>query len=182
MKPPGKLGNSRLGSVSQGRRRDATGGTAVPAARSDESDWGSLPTVLDQRSFMRHPFDPDAGTLAQKIPLLIGNAATETTLFLARDPRNFSLAAPEVQGRIERLSKLGQGLCECADRCVPFGVTGEVTQRVVGADKYGLYVPPQHCRNLPARQAASASAPVYAYVFDWCTPVMGGVLQNATYR
>jgi para-nitrobenzyl esterase len=31
---------------------------------------------------------------------------------------------------------------------------------------------------IAVRQAARASAPVYAYLFDWRTPVMGGVLHS----
>ncbi|MEA3116635.1 MAG: para-nitrobenzyl esterase [Caballeronia sp.] len=133
--------------------------------------------VLDQRSFMRNPFDPDAGTLAQKIPLLIGNAATETTLFLARDPRNFSLAAPEVQGRIERYLNLDKASASALIDAYRSALPGKSPSELL-AQISTDYMFRRNTVAIAARQAASASAPVYAYVFDWCTPVMGGVLQT----
>jgi para-nitrobenzyl esterase len=133
--------------------------------------------VLDQRSFTRNPFDPDAGPLAQNIPLMIGNAATETTLFLARDPRNFSLAAPEAQRRIERYLRLdaaaARALFDAYRASLPAASPSEVLAQI-STD----YMFRRNTFEIAARQAARANAPVYAYVFDWRTPVMGGVLHT----
>ena len=58
--------------------------------------------VLDGRSFQRDPYDLTAPSIAEDIPLMIGNAATETTLFLAADMSNFTLDAAEVERRMAR--------------------------------------------------------------------------------
>src|SRR5260370_37004006 len=116
---------------------------------------------------MRNPFDPDAGTLAQKIPLLIGNAATETTLFLARDRRNFSLAAPEVQGRIERYLTLDKAsasaLIDAYRSAVPAKSPSELLAQI-STD----YMFRRITAAIAPRRAARASSPVVAYASGWC--------------
>ena len=53
--------------------------------------------VLDGRNFSQHPFDPAAPSISSDIPFMVGNAATEATLYLAADPKNFSLDIVEVR-------------------------------------------------------------------------------------
>ncbi|MEA3119423.1 MAG: para-nitrobenzyl esterase [Paraburkholderia sp.] len=161
-------------------RPDGAALQQIPPSRLLEAMKGIVDPfrpVLDQRSFTRNPFDPDAGPLAQNIPLMIGNAATETTLFLARDPRNFSLAAPEAQQRIERYLRLdaaaARELFDAYRTSLPAALPSEVLAQI-STD----YMFRRNTFEIAARQAARANAPVYAYVFDWRTPVMGGVLHT----
>jgi para-nitrobenzyl esterase len=133
--------------------------------------------VLDQRSFTRNPFDPDAGAYSLDVPLLIGNAATETTLFLASQPGNFTLAAPEVQRRLGRFLQL--------DAAATGRLLAAYQASLPGASPYELlaqittdYVFRRNTTEIALRQSARASAPVYTYVFDWRTPVMGGMLHS----
>ena len=58
--------------------------------------------VLDGRNFQNNPFDPAAPPTAADVPLMIGNAATEATLFMAVDMANFTLDAAEVEKRVAR--------------------------------------------------------------------------------
>jgi para-nitrobenzyl esterase len=132
---------------------------------------------LDQRSFTRNPFDPDAGDQGLNVPLLIGNAATETTLFLAGQPDNFTIAMPEVQRRVGRFLRL--------DAPATARLVASYQASLPGASPFDLlaqittdYVFRHNTTLIAVRQAARASAPVYTYVFDWRTPVLGGRLHS----
>jgi para-nitrobenzyl esterase len=133
--------------------------------------------VLDGRSFQRDPFDLTAPSIAEDVPLMIGNAATEATLFLAADMANFSLDAAEVERRVARYLKLDE-----AD-----------TKRVIDAYRTALrdtapsnllvaiatdYMYRRNTTRVAELQARQAKASVFAYVFDWKTPVLGGVLRS----
>ena len=161
-------------------RADAEALQQVPAARllaAMKEIGDPFRPVLDHRSFTRNPYDPDAGTLAHDVPLMIGNAATETTLFLARDPNNFSLGAPEVERRVERYLRIesaaARTLVDAYRSTLPGASPSEVLAQITTD-----YMFRRNTVEIAARQAAYASAPVYAYVFDWRTQVMGGVLHS----
>jgi para-nitrobenzyl esterase len=133
--------------------------------------------VLDQRSFTRNPFDPDAGDQGLNVPLLIGNAATETTLFLASQPDNFTIAMPEVRRRVGRFLRL--------DAPATARLVASYQASLPGASPFDLlaqittdYVFRGNTTEIAVRQAARASAPVHTYVFDWRTPVLGGRLRT----
>ncbi|HTJ88612.1 MAG TPA: carboxylesterase/lipase family protein [Acidocella sp.] len=133
--------------------------------------------VLDHRSFTRNPFDPDAGSQSLDVPLLIGNASTESTLFLASDPANFTVTTAQVQARLSRFLHI--------DAARSAQLTDSYQTFLPGASPFDLlaqittdYVFRRNTMEVAARQAARASAPVYAYVFDWRTPVMGGKLHS----
>jgi para-nitrobenzyl esterase len=186
-------GGLRLHGADEAARQAAQLATRLGLARPDGAALQQVPQsqllaamksigdpfrpVLDQRSFTRNPYDPDAGALAQKIPLMIGNAATETTLMLARDPSNFSLAAPEVERRVQRYLHLdaaaARALFDAYRAALPGASPSDVLAQITTD-----YMFRRNTVELAARQAARASAPVYAYVFDWRTPVMGGVLHT----
>lgn len=129
--------------------------------------------VLDRRNFLHDPFDPAASELAASVPMLVGNAATETTLYLAIDPRNLSLDAAQVHQRVARLLKIdaaeAAGMIEVyraeLDKPSPSDVLAAISTDYIFR-RNTLRV-----AELQARQA-----PVYAYLFDWHTPVMGGLL------
>jgi para-nitrobenzyl esterase len=151
---------------------------AVPAERMLDALGATARAfrpVLDGRSFDQHPYDPTAPALSADIPLLVGTAATETTLFLAADPANFALGDAEVHRRVGRF----------------LGVDAARTDAIL--DTYRAVTPtPSPSRLLAAittdytyrrnttrqveLQAEAAGAPAYAYLFDWRTPVLDGVL------
>jgi para-nitrobenzyl esterase len=126
--------------------------------------------VVDGRGFLRHPFDPGAPAQSASMPLLIGNAATEMTLYMAADPRNFTLGMTEVRKRIGLLLKLdGAGSDRVIDayRTSPPKASASEVLAAVSTD----YVFRRNTTRIAALQ--SAQAPVYDYVFDWKTPIMG---------
>jgi para-nitrobenzyl esterase len=133
--------------------------------------------VLDDRSFQRDPFDLTAPSIAEDIPLMIGNAATEATLFMAADMGNFTLAAAEVERRVERYLQLDEAHTKRvidAYRTVLRDATPSELLAAIATD----YMYRRNTTRVAELQARQARAPVFAYVFDWKTPVLGGVLQS----
>jgi para-nitrobenzyl esterase len=133
--------------------------------------------VLDGRNFVQNPFDPTAPAIAANVPLMIGNAATETTLYLAADMANFSLDAAEVEKRVARYLQVDAPNArrvmdgyQAADE----GATPSDLLVAITTD----YNYRRNTTRVAELQAMQAKAPVYAYVFDWKTPVLGGVLRS----
>ena len=133
--------------------------------------------VLDGRSFQANPFDPTAPATAADVPLMIGNAATEATLFMAADMGNFSLDAAEVEKRVARY--LGVDAVH-AKRVIDAYATAYkgATPSELLAQIATDYMYRRNTTRVAALQAERAKSAVYAYVFDWKTPVLGGVLHS----
>jgi para-nitrobenzyl esterase len=133
--------------------------------------------VLDGRNFMQNPFDPTAPAIASDIPLMIGNAATETTLYLAADMANFSLDAAEVERRLARWLQIdaaeAKRLMDAYEAQEPDSTPSDLLAAITTDYNYR-----RNTTRVAELQAMQAKAPVYAYVFDWKTPVLGGVLRS----
>jgi para-nitrobenzyl esterase len=133
--------------------------------------------VLDGRSFQRDPFDLTAPSIAEDIPLMIGNAATEVTLFMAADMGNFSLDAAEVERRVARYLQLDATHTKRvidAYQTVFRDATPSQLMAAIATD----YMYRRNTTRVAELQARQAKVPVFAYVFNWKTPVLGGVLQS----
>jgi para-nitrobenzyl esterase len=133
--------------------------------------------IIDGRNFLRHPYDPDMAEGAGDIPLLIGNAATEATWFMGGDMKNFDLGDADARNRIGRY----------------LAVEPAEANRIIEAYRATLTNPTptdlliaiitdfqfrKNTMNFAAMRADHGKAPVYYYVFDWRTPVDGGVLRT----
>jgi para-nitrobenzyl esterase len=148
---------------------------ALPIEQLAGAARGPFRPVLDGRSFIRHPFDPDATAQSRKIPFLAGNMATETTHHLAADAGNFSLDAAEVRMRLLRYLPAQPAevdrivaIYQAAD---PAASPSRLLQRITTDYQYI-----RNTRREVALQATAGSAPAYAYLFAWPTPVHGGGL------
>jgi para-nitrobenzyl esterase len=134
--------------------------------------------VMDGRNFPGDPFDPSAPATARDVPLMIGNAATEATLFMAlAGMGNFSLDEAEAEKRVGRFLGVDAARSKAvieAYRAAHRGTTPSEVLASVATD----YMYRRNTTRVAALQAAAAKAPVYAYVFDWRTPVLNGVLQS----
>ena len=133
--------------------------------------------VLDGRNFQRNPFDPAAPAIAADIPLMIGNAATEVTLFMAADMGNFSLDAAAVEQRVARYLRVDAAKARRVIEAYRAGQRGTTPSELLAAIATD-YMFRRNTMRVAELQAARARAPVYAYVFDWKTPVLGGVLHS----
>ncbi len=152
---------------------------AVPADALIAQMKGMPPVfrpVVDGVTFLANPFDPTAPATAADIPTMFGNAATECTLYMAANMANFSLDAAEVQRRVARFLRTDPAataqVMDAYRTTMPSATPSEIMAAVTTDYTYR-----RNTTREAALQAAAARAPVYAYVFDWRTPVRGGVLQ-----
>jgi para-nitrobenzyl esterase len=133
--------------------------------------------IIDSKNFSHHPYDPVMAEGAADIPLLIGNAATEATWFMGGNMKNFDLEDADARNRIGRY----------------LGIDAAETNRTIESYRATLTDPTptdlliaivsdfqfrKNTMNFAAMRAAQGKAPVYYYVFDWRTPVYGGVLRT----
>jgi para-nitrobenzyl esterase len=133
--------------------------------------------IIDNKNFFHHPYDPVMAEGAADIPLLIGNAATEATWFMGGDMKNFDLQDADARNRIGRY----------------LSINAAETNRMIEAYRTSLTDPTptdlliaivtdfqfrKNTMNFAAMRATQGVAPVYYYVFDWRTPVYGGVLRT----
>ncbi len=128
--------------------------------------------VRDGTVFPADPFDPAAP--AAGVPVMFGNAATEATLYMAADMRNFSLDAAEVTRRLSRF--LQTDAAETARIMDAYGAAAPSPSDVMAA----VATDYSYRRNTTREAAlyAARGGAAYAYVFDWRTPVRGGVLRT----
>ncbi len=134
--------------------------------------------TLDGVVFPAHPFDPVASDFSRDIPVLIGNTSNEATFFLAGDPANFSLSAAQVHARVKRFLRIDDARTTAildAYRGDADGASPSDLLIAIASD-YNYRLPTLLVAD---RQAAQASAPVYAYEFNWASPARGGVLGAA---
>jgi para-nitrobenzyl esterase len=138
----------------------------------------STAPVLDGRSLMRDPFEPDATPLSRDVPLIMGNTHDETRFLIGLDdPALFDLTWEQ--------------LLPALKRSIPnfFGPLSPEATLVWYRDKHPSYSPSQiffamttELRSWRAqviqadRRAAQAGANTWVYQFDWQSPVMGGNL------
>jgi para-nitrobenzyl esterase len=138
----------------------------------------STAPVLDGRSLMRDPFEPDATPLSRDVPLIMGNTHDETRFLIGLDdPALFDLTWEQ--------------LLPALKRSIPnfFGPLSPETTLVWYRDKHPTYSPSQiffamttELRSWRAqviqadRRAAQSGANTWVYQFDWQSPVMNGNL------
>ncbi len=131
--------------------------------------------VLDGRSFTANPYDGAPTPVSAAVPMLVGNAANEATLFLAAHPANLRIDHAEAVRRIGRFLRTDPA----------------ATARIV--EGYRAHLPPDASPFLLLSQVATdymyrrnttrvaalkaqQAAPVHAYVTTWRTPVLDGAL------
>lgn len=138
---------------------------------------GDFRPLVDGRTFTRHPFDPDAPALAHNIPLMAGNCASETRLFLyGGGIENFFLTAQEVRRRLERFlrtegaetRRIMQAYQSAEPDASPSDLLGAVTTD---------YIYIRNTRRVATLKSAAGGAPVYSYLFTRRTPVAQGILR-----
>jgi para-nitrobenzyl esterase len=150
---------------------------AIPTAQLLAAALSSFRPVVDGRALPRHPFDPDAPAISGAIPYMAGNTETETTSGAASDRNNFFLAADEVRVRVARVLRTDDSetrrILDGYQTAYPAYTPSELMMAI--STDY------QYVRNTVRQarlQAAAGTAPVYAYVFSWRTPVMSGLLKS----
>lgn len=143
----------------------------IQAAAEGVTAAGSGP-VLDGRSINRHPFDPDGPAQSAGVPLLIGCNRTEgTSLDGGRDPTLFDITFETLPGKLQAAFP-GQDVAKIIDLYKTNYPDIEAPELYFMAGSDARFF--QGSVTVADRKAAQGGAPVFFYMLDWETPVMGG--------
>ena len=130
--------------------------------------------VVDGVTLPNHPFDPAAPNVSADVPLIIGYNRTEMTLFVAGDPKAFSLDESDLHKRAGRLlGPNADSVIEIFRKHNP-GASPSELMFLIGTE----YPTAAYSRKIAERKAEHGGAPAYLYRFDWETPVAGGRLKS----
>jgi len=130
--------------------------------------------VVDGKTIPGHPWDPKGPTLSANIPLLIGYAHTEETLYDRPTPEKLALDAA---GLMERVSKrLGEDpspVIAAFRKAHPEATPWDLWILIATDHPRGTY-----SRELAKRKAEQHGSRVFAYRYDWETPEGGGHMRS----
>jgi para-nitrobenzyl esterase len=138
---------------------------------------GPFRGMIDDRNFDLDPFHLAAPTIAADVPVMAGCTNTESTYYLRADPRNFSLQYSDVRRRLMRFLSLEHAgtdhIIEAYRATYPKFGASEILMMITSD-----YIFKRNTSRIASLQAASARAPVYAYLFDRETPIEGGRMRS----
>ena len=130
--------------------------------------------MIDGHALPSHPWDPAAPALSSGIPLLIGWAHTEETLYDRPTPEKLNL---DEAGLRERAAKqLGvdpEPVIAAFRKAHPDATPWDLYILIATDHPRGAYT-----RELAKRKAIQGGAPAFLYRFDWETPEGGGHMRS----
>lgn len=150
--------------------------SAVKPATTDEAGMiaRGLAPVVDGRSIPAHPFDPVATELSRHIPLMIGSAKDEATLFMAGDPELGQMSKEiALQRFTSAMGERGAAAMTVYQAAYPdddpsYWVSSMMTDRMFRSDSI-----------IEAdRKSDQKAAPVFAYRIDWEPRVIDRLLRS----
>ena len=130
--------------------------------------------MVDGKAIPSHPWDPKGPALSANIPLLIGYARTEETLYDRPTPEKLALDEAGLRDRAAK--RLGQDparVIEAFRTAHPEASPWDLWILIATDHPRGTY-----SRELAKRKAEQHGAPVYAYRYDWETPEGGGQMRS----
>ena len=130
--------------------------------------------MVDGKAIPAHPWDPAGPAVSARIPLLIGWARTEETLYDRPTPETLALNEAGLVARAtKRLGMDPARVIEAYRRAHPDASPWDLYILIATDHPRGIY-----SRELAKRKAAQAAAPAYLYRFDWETPEDGGHMRS----
>ena len=130
--------------------------------------------MVDGKAIPGHPWDPKGPALSSNIPLLIGYAHTEETLYDRPTPEKLAL---DEAGLRERASKRLGGdptaAIEAFRKAHPEASPWDLWILMATDHPRGTY-----SRELAKRKAEQRGAPAFFYRYDWETPEGGGHMRS----
>jgi para-nitrobenzyl esterase len=130
--------------------------------------------MVDGNVIPGHPWDPKGPALSAHIPLLIGFARTEETLY--DRPTAETLALDEAGLRARAAKRLGGDptrVIEAFRKAHPEATPWDLWILIATDHPRGTY-----SRELARRKADQRDAPAFAYRYDWETPEGGGHMRS----
>ncbi len=131
--------------------------------------------VIDGRIIPDHVFEPKAAPSSLDVPLLIGQNGTEFTLFMLGDRAAYSLDDAQLEQRVARTfgRDAAPKILKSYRRDFP-----EYHPSALWFRLYSDYAMGALSSAIMDARAVPGSAPVYAYRFDWQTPILDGKLYS----
>jgi para-nitrobenzyl esterase len=130
--------------------------------------------VVDGKVIPDHPWDPKGPALSANIPLLIGYAHTEETLYDPPTPEKLALDETGLRERAsKRLAQDPSPVIDAYRKAHPEATLWDLWILIATDHPRGTY-----SRELAKRKADQRSAPVFAYRYDWETPEGGGHMRS----
>jgi para-nitrobenzyl esterase len=130
--------------------------------------------MVDGKAIPTHPWDPTGPALSAKIPLLIGWAHTEETLY--DRPTDEKLTLTEAGLRERSAARIGgnpDAVIAAFRKSNPSASPWDLWILIATDHPRGAYT-----RELAKRKAGQNAAPVYVYRYDWETPEGGGHMRS----
>jgi para-nitrobenzyl esterase len=145
--------------------------TKVPVREPGQT--ANSPTV-DGKAIPAHPWDPAGPSLSSHIPLLIGWARTEETLYDRPTPETLALDEAGLRKRASvRIGQDPERVIAAFREAHPDLTPWDLWILIATDHPRGTY-----SRETAKRKAAQRSAPAYLYRFDWETPEGGGHMRS----
>jgi para-nitrobenzyl esterase len=149
--------------------------TLQASASADPSVPGMpFQPVIDREILPRLPIESIARGSASGVPLLIGSTLEEWNLFALMDPGLFSLTDPRLFELLShRVGDAAQPLLEVYRK-----TRSERGQAITPRDLF-IAFETDRCFRMPGvvlAETQAAHAPVYAYLFEWKSPLLNGML------
>ncbi len=130
--------------------------------------------MIDGKSIPGHPWDPKGPALSSTIPLLIGYAHTEETLYDRPTPEKLALDDAGLRERVsKRLGVDPTAVIEAFRKTNPGASPWDLWILIATDHPRGTY-----SRELARRKADQRGAPAFAYRYDWETPEGGGHMRS----
>ncbi len=162
-----------LQSVPMARLLEADGAVQKKITAREPGATANSPMV-DGKAIPNHPWDPTGPVLSANIPLLIGYARTEETLYDRPTPEKLAL---DDAGLRERASKRLGGdpthAIEAFRKAHPEATPWDLWILMATEHPRGTYA-----RELAKRKADQRAAPAFMYRYNWETPEGGGHMRS----
>jgi len=130
--------------------------------------------MVDGKVIPSHPWDPKAPSLSANIPLLIGYAHTEETLYDRPTPEKLALDEAGLRERAaKRIGGDPEHVIKTFREANPQASPWDLWILIATDHPRGTY-----SRELAKRKADQRGAPVFAYRYDWETPEGGGHMRS----
>src|SRR5580765_5389486 len=169
----GKNQVRELQNVPMARLLAADAAIASKVVAREPGQTANSPTV-DGKAIPGHPWDPAGPALSATIPLMIGYARTEETLYDRPTPD--TLALDEAGLTLRASKRLGEDpgrVIAAFRKAHPDATPWDLWILIATDHPRGTYA-----RETARRKAAQAVAPAYLYRFDWETPEGGGHMRS----
>jgi para-nitrobenzyl esterase len=130
--------------------------------------------MIDGKALPGHPWDPAAPLLSADVPLLIGYARTEETLYDRPTPEKLALDEAGLKRRaVARFGGEADRVVDAFRKAHPEATPWDLWILIATDHPRGAY-----SRELARRKAIQAAAPAFLYRFDWETPEGGGHMRS----